>query len=105
MLAILPELNSPTGHVMLGAPPHSVEREVSATQTALSSFVGTYAHILGEERRSKILLVQYQSFQVPQLGSDKTTLSSQGQSRTGSQVSPQTFSASNSLKGHVLQGI
>ena len=104
MLAILPELNSPTGHVMLRAPPHSVEREVSATQTALSSFFGTYAHILGEER-SKILLVQYQSFQVPQLGSDKTTLSSQGQSRTGSQVSPQTFSASSSLKGHVIQGI
>ena len=32
--------------------------------------------------------MQYQSFQIPQLCRDKTTLSSQAQSRTGSQVSP-----------------
>ena len=42
--------------------------------------------------------MQYQSFQVPQLCSDKTTLSSKAQSRIGSQVSPQNFSVSNSLK-------
>ena len=54
MLAILPKFSSPTGHVMLGASLHCVEREVSATQTALSSLVGTYAHILGEVRTRRL---------------------------------------------------
>lgn len=55
MLAILPEFSFPKGHVMLGASLHSVDREVSATQTALSSLVGTYAHILGEVRTRRLI--------------------------------------------------
>ena len=55
MLAILPKFSSPTGHVMLGASLHCVEREVSATQTTLSSLVGTYAHNLGEVRTGRLI--------------------------------------------------